>query len=917
MVRVEQNNFSKTIMELRYSHEKPDGILESWDDIANRVVDNVFSVVSLPKDVVDQTREIIKMRKFIPGGRFLAQSGREYHQVNNCYDKNTPVVTENGVIPIKDVQIGVKVLTDDGTFQTVTNKLSQGYREKLLFIKVDKMPDVLKITPDHKILTQRGWIRADNIIDGDFIKIPGYKDNLPIPSEINILDYVKSFNHEIINGRIVRLNSGNSKNKTVGKYDKRFKPIVQKIKIDNNLAKFLGYYLAEGCAEKSGYRTLITFSGDEYKYAEETKQLFIDIFGLEPRIIDNGTWLQVELSNTVVNEFLTNFIGDSFDNKKLPYWMLNTNREFKLYLLSYVCRGDGHTKLESGSTSLTMCNKSSMMQMFFIAQELGIAYSFKYQNRVRKETHIPAVTLLISNQSRSDNFLEFLEKLDKTNLEYNKHWRKIVSISEIDYNDIVWDISVEKNHSLQIAGMVGANCFLLRAEDTREGWGDLASKATIMLMSGGGIGIDYSQLRPSGGLLKRSGGTSSGVLPLVKTINEIGRGVMSGGKRRSAIWAGLNWQHKDIFDFITLKNWIPEVRAMKEKDYDFPATADMTNISVLLDKTFFDAFENPNHQLHSNAQEIYWATIERMCKTGEPGFSIDYNNPNESLRNACCEIVSEDDSDVCCLGSINLANIDDIDELKYVTELAQLFLIVGTEYSDKPTDKTKVVQQTNRRTGLGLMGLHEWLLLRNKPYDIDPELGQWLHQWKEYSNSSAKYWSNHLSFNEPIAKRSIAPNGTISLAGGQTTSGIEPIFAVAYKRRYLTPDGWKMQYVVDAVAEKLVESGISPDDIEDAYQLSLDVERRVKFQRFVQLYVDNAISSTINLPKFGTPGNDDPKGFGNMLINYLPELRGMTVYPDGSRGGQPISVISYGHAIKHKDTIFDAREDCIDGVCGL
>ena len=94
------------------------------------------------------------------------------------------------------------------------------------------------------------------------------------------------------------------------------------------------------------------------------------------------------------------------------------------------------------------------------------------------------------------------------------------------------------------------NCFLLRAEDSREGWGELANKATVMLMSGGGLGIDYSDIRPKNSPLKRSGGLSSGSIPLMKMINEIGRGVMAGGKRRSAIWAGLRWSHSDVFDFI-------------------------------------------------------------------------------------------------------------------------------------------------------------------------------------------------------------------------------------------------------------------------------------------------------------------------------------------------------------------------------
>ena len=158
------------------------------------------------------------------------------------------------------------------------------------------------------------------------------------------------------------------------------------------------------------------------------------------------------------------------------------------------------------------------------------------------------------------------------------------------------------------------NCFLLRAFDTREGWGSLADKATVMLMSGGGIGVDYSQLRPNGYSLKRSGGTSSGPIPMMRVVNEIGRGVMSGGKRRSAIWAGLNWKHADIFDFITAKNWSPEVRKLKEKDFDFPATLDMTNISAILDKDFFIAYQNGD----SHAIEVYNQTIKRMVKTGEP-----------------------------------------------------------------------------------------------------------------------------------------------------------------------------------------------------------------------------------------------------------------------------------------------------------
>lgn len=98
------------------------------------------------------------------------------------------------------------------------------------------------------------------------------------------------------------------------------------------------------------------------------------------------------------------------------------------------------------------------------------------------------------------------------------------------------------------------NCYLLRAEeDTREEWANLTQRAVSCLMTGGGIGIDYTILRPSGKPLSRTGGLSSGPIPLMQMINEVGRGVMQGGSRRSAIYASLNWQHEDIQDFYKQK----------------------------------------------------------------------------------------------------------------------------------------------------------------------------------------------------------------------------------------------------------------------------------------------------------------------------------------------------------------------------
>ena len=592
------------------------------------------------------------------------------------------------------------------------------------------------------------------------------------------------------------------------------------------------------------------------------------------------------------------------------------------------------------------------------------------------------------------------------------------------------------------------NCLSLRAEDSREGWGDLLQKAGLALMTGAGVGINYSALREEGAILKRIGGFSSGPISLMEMINEVGRQVKQGGTRRAANMAILSWKHPDIYKFIEIKNWSDFIKEAKAKDFNFPAPMDGTNISIQLDDEFFKAFHNINHKLYSHATSVYWATIEHMLKAGEPGFTIDTNdNAKEDLRNApicgntqvllhtgytkvkniinkpvtiwtgvrwandvifrktksnadivkvslsngkyiCCEkehpflieheyasdilrisanklevndicyvmfpdyndttinnvcvtnvehlqekedvyccnvgyeehsfmaegilisncgeMTSEDDSEICNLASINLARIDSLEEMEKVVELGTIFLLAGSIYGDVPYDKVKIIRDKNRKIGLGILGLHEWLLMQNKKYDIDEDLAKYMKIYAKATEIAHK-WCNKFNINKSIKTRAIAPSGTISLIA-ETSSGIEPILCSAYKRRYRKgADLIEYQYVLDPTAKKLADKGINVESIEDAYTLSEDVERRIKMQAWLQTeYVDQGISSTINLPAFGTPQNnhDTIIPFGNMLMQYLPKLRGITVYPANSRGAQPITPVSWKTAEKHVGQVF-------------
>lgn len=615
------------------------------------------------------------------------------------------------------------------------------------------------------------------------------------------------------------------------------------------------------------------------------------------------------------------------------------------------------------------------------------------------------------------------------------------------------------------------NCFLFRAEDSREGWSNIMGQITSALMTGGGIGVDYSALRPKGAKIKRTGGESTGPLALMHMVNEAGRYIMQGGARRSAIWAGLDWKHPDVFDFMKIKDWSPELRACKDRDFNFPLLMEGTNISVIYGTDFFEVIENKEHELYKYAMRVWKENCIQAFRTAEPGMSFNFCKDAESLRNApvaastnvmtldgyvqvgdlvdrpvivwtgkqwapttfrktkentktlkislsntrsitcdpeheffidrysevgglkilnatvkvpaaelkvgdichvsppeeipqegfqadpykggtvqivaicndlrqdvfccdvaveehsfmaegviisnCTEVTSEDDSDKCNLGTVWMNRCESKEEFSRVCFAATAFLMCGGLYSDVPFEKIRDVGNRNNRIGLGLGGMHEWLMLRGEPYKVTPELHKWLTLYKQESDSAAYVWAKKLNVAIPKGRRAIAPTGTIGIIA-ETTTGIEPLFCKAYKRRYLDGQEWKFEYVVDGAVKRLLEKGVKLEDIQDAYDISF--KDRVKFQADVQNYVDMAISSTCNLPPWESESNNLESLGKNakLLLKYAKRLRGFTCYPDGSRGGQPLTRVPIDVALQQEGTVFEEKEhECVGGTCGV
>lgn len=466
------------------------------------------------------------------------------------------------------------------------------------------------------------------------------------------------------------------------------------------------------------------------------------------------------------------------------------------------------------------------------------------------------------------------------------------------------------------------NCFLFKAaQDTREQWADWMYEATSSLMVGGGIGQDYSVFRPNGALLVSTGGEASGPIPLAKAVDSLGKQVRQGGSRRSAIYGSLNWAHGDIEEWISIKDWdsqpspVPgySMGDLKRLDFEFACPLDSTNISVNYDDAWLSLGEegrcsHPTFRKH----------VEVALRNGEPGWSFNFGaQQEETARNACTEVVSADNGDMCNLSSLNMSRIETLEEMEELSDLVTRFLLCGTIKGELPLPQMEAVREKNRRLGLGLMGMHEWLLQRGSRYEATPELHKWLKVWQEVSDHAAEDEANIQRVSVPVAVRAIAPTGTIGMVAG-TTTGVEPIYATAFRRRWYEGEKQRSEVMRDPTAEAIwKQTGVHPDEMDTALSLASDPQRRLAFQAEVQGYVDQAISSTLNLPAWGSKENNENTvdNFARLISKYAPRLRGMTVYPDGARGGQPIEPVAWDLGDSDHEQALDGCEMTGRGTC--
>ena len=491
-----------------------------------------------------------------------------------------------------------------------------------------------------------------------------------------------------------------------------------------------------------------------------------------------------------------------------------------------------------------------------------------------------------------------------------------------------------------------AACFVIPVQDDMVSIMDAVKAMALIHQTGGGTGFSFTHLRPKGDQVRSTGRVASGPLGFMRIFDTTTEVVKQGGRRRGANMGILNADHPDILEFVKAKA-------------DSGILTNF-NLSVAVTDAFMEKVErgedyfliNPRTGKEwgrLNAREVFDVICSCALETGDPGLvfldAIERANPTPELgrlevTNPCGEqpLLAYES---CNLGSINLAKLVsrgelDWDELDRLVRLGVTFLDDCIDQSHYPLAQITAITRANRKIGLGVMGLADTFIQLGLAYD-SPEALKLAEQIMTRIQAQAVAQSEALAaergpFPNFFISRyhkegrpprrnatvtTVAPTGTISLIAG-TSSGIEPLFALAYRRRAL--EGEEFDEVHPLFLQKLAEVGLKEEDwlprvlaagrVRNIPELPKEIRRlfpttfevtveyQVKMQAAFQRRVENAVSKTINLAPEATV-EDVAEAY---LSAWRLGLKGITVYRYGSRPGQVLSIPPQRVEVAHEFT---------------
>lgn len=528
----------------------------------------------------EEVRELIKEKKFLFGGRTLSNRGLDTGgSYSNCFIAGTQVLTQEGYKAIEDIQVGEYVLTHDGTYQKVNDVMSRHYKGQGIRFYDSRLYDDIICTPNHKFLTQRGWVEAQEI----------YQCNKYQSSKNYKLYNVNSFyenDEQIIDLSIMladipNLTFDNEKVWIQTGYHRTI-PVNRYITIDKTLKYIFGRYLGDGSVtdkkEYKNYIFQIVFNAKtEYQDYLYCRDILNSHFGIECR--DNSNEKQntavLKISSIIIGTFFERLCGKK-ENKHFPLDYKN-DINIAIGLLD----SDGYI---NKSNSIRIWLKLDILMEDLI--ECLRNNNIIIRRSIKAPNNDSVINKLDISQAASRKLIPLMRKqkkrgMSKSNQFYinteNGLFINTWDIETVELDEMVYNLSVENNHDYVVQGISVHNCYSSGyVEDDYSSIMQTAVDIGLTFKAQGGQGVSLTKLRPKGTPIKNNY-TSDGIIPFMKIYNEVTAGTSQGGSRKGALMISLDIRHAEAANFITVKSQ--------------EGVIEKANLSLEIDDEFMEAVE--------------------------------------------------------------------------------------------------------------------------------------------------------------------------------------------------------------------------------------------------------------------------------------------------------------------------------------
>ena len=756
---------------------------------------------------VEETYKLLSDKLFTHASPTLFNASMKHAQLSSCFDKDTEVfIIGKGIVHINEVQLGDLVITHTGKVQKVLQLHQNPLGERKLYNLKATYTPAIKVTENHRLMViskdelalgvgKGSWKPVSDIHQGDFLSIP--KKVGGVSTEVwDVMDFTERIDYgksdddvkfSLVGDKIqfettFKVQGPQFQGKEVLVSHKRGNLVNRFWTVDQDFAWFMGVWYGDGCVTHGKNRKDISIPKNIQIVSSKTNPKLITkiceigekVFGFAPSVsyCKSQDLVQIVFHSRLLAIVFKHVFGHGFDGKHLMLQMHAWDAKLVRAMLGGLVSSDG-CLTKQGQIIISLSNYRLLKEFYFITRNVGILTSFAATAQSHKpewKHHKTWTMRLLPDEEIMQHVIKFYDD-DRMSMRSNttrnvilldgQYFVKVTNRDLVveDLPEYVYTLGIEEDHSYNVEGIVCENCFLLDMEDSIDGIYKVLTNCARISKYGGGIGVNCHSIRSRDAIIRGTNGSSTGIIPMLRTFNATARYVNQGSRRNGSIAFYLEPHHPDLLEFIAAKRnhgneeerardlfyalWVSDLFMKRVENDEMWSFMDPDKCKGLCD-VYGDEYEalyikyesEGRYAKQVKAQEVWYELMVSQIETGSPYvvFKDSVNRKSNQKNvgvikssNLCSEITeftSPTETAVCNLNSLSLPGFVqggqfDFHALYKVTKVCARNLDRVIDVTFYPIEEARRSNLRHRPIGIGVQGLADVFIMMKYPFESE------------------------------------------------------------------------------------------------------------------------------------------------------------------------------------------------------